>query len=216
MKRDELLKRDGLMLVVSSPSGAGKTTLTRKLLTKYNDIKLSVSMTTRPKRVNEIDGTDYHFIDEARFQEMVEQQAFLEYAKVFNHHYGTPRAPVDEALQAGIDVLFDIDWNGTQQLKKNTDRALVTVFILPPTSEALVNRLETRALDSTDTIHLRMNEAANEMSHFNEYGYIIINDDLGRALSQIENILLAERLKRIRHPNIKKFVSELSYPELQK
>ena len=216
MKRDELLKRDGLMLVVSSPSGAGKTTLTRKLLTKYSDMKLSVSMTTRPKRVNEIDGTDYHFIDEARFQEMVEQQEFLEHAKVFNYHYGTPRAPVDEALQAGIDVLFDIDWNGTQQLKKNTDIALVTVFILPPNSETLAHRLETRALDSTDTIHLRMNEAANEMSHFDEYDYIIINDDLGHALSQIENILLAERLKRIRYPNIKKFVSELSYPELQK
>ena len=216
MKRDELLKRDGLMLVVSSPSGAGKTTLTRKLLTKYSDIKLSVSMTTRPKRVNEIDGTDYHFIDEARFQEMVEQQAFLEYAEVFNHHYGTPRAPVNDALQAGIDVLFDIDWNGTQQLKKNTNIALVTVFILPPNSETLVHRLETRALDSTDTIHLRMNEAANEMSHYDEYDYIIINDDLESALSQIENILLAERLKRIRHPNIKQFVSELSYPELQK
>ncbi len=214
MMPEKSLKRKGIMLVVSSPSGAGKTTLTRALLQKHNDLKLSISVTTRPPRQNETDGIDYSFVGEEKFQAMINQGDFLEYAKVFNHYYGTPRQSVKDALARSEDVLFDIDWNGTQQLKKNTNDAPVTLFILPPNQESLYQRLQKRALDSKDIIDLRMKQAANEMSHFNEYDYVIINDDLPRAISQIENILIAERLRRIRYPKLGDFVTNLSHPKL--
>ncbi len=203
------IARRGLMLVLSSPSGAGKTTLSRMLLKVDRGIELSVSVTTRVKRPGEIDGSDYHFIDVARFKAMVELDELLEWAEVFGHRYGTPREPVEKALRAGRDVLFDIDWQGTQQLREKVRNDLVSVFILPPTVEELRDRLERRAQDSKDIIAARMAKAAGEMSHWAEYDYVIVNRDIDEAFAEVRAVLAAERLKRERQIGLSDFVRSL-------
>jgi guanylate kinase len=201
--------RRGIMLVLSSPSGAGKTTLSRKLLDQDDSVDLSVSVTTRPKRSGEVDGHDYHFIEQARFDAMVRNGELLESARVFDHCYGTPRAPVQAALAAGRDVLFDIDWQGTQQLRDRAGSDLVSVFVLPPSVAELKRRLETRAEDSVEVIHRRMAKAADEMSHWAEYDYVVINRDIDRAFQDVCAILAAERLKRVRQTGLSDFVRGL-------
>jgi guanylate kinase len=201
--------RRGVMLVLSSPSGAGKTTLSRKLLEDDADISLSVSVTTRPARRGEIDGRDYHFINEARFQEMVRRGELLEWAKVFDYYYGTPKQPVDNVLTQGRDVLFDIDWQGTQQLREKAANDLVSIFVLPPSIPDLERRLQTRAQDSADVIHARMAKAADEMSHWAEYDYVVINNDIEIAFAELRAILAAERLKRERQSGLSAFVRDL-------
>jgi guanylate kinase len=206
---DATVARRGVMLVLSSPSGAGKTTLSRRLLDMDPSVELSVSVTTRPKRSAEIEGRDYHFIDRARFDGMVENGELLEWAEVFDHCYGTPRAPVQTALSAGRDVLFDIDWQGTQQLRERARSDLVSVFVLPPSVAELERRLKARALDTDDVIHRRMTKAADEMSHWAEYDYVVINHDLDRAFGEVRAILAAERLKRERQTGLSGFVRAL-------
>ncbi len=203
------IARRGLMLVLSSPSGAGKTTLSRRLLEADKSVELSVSVTTRKQRPGEVDGRDYHFIDAARFDAMVRKNELLEWAEVFGHRYGTPRAPVETALAAGRDVLFDIDWQGTQQLREKADRDLVSIFVLPPSIPDLERRLRTRAQDSDEVIHARMTKAADEMSHWAEYDYVVINTDIERAFAEVRSILAAERLKRERQIGLSAFVREL-------
>src|SRR5690242_14159483 len=203
------IQRRGLMLVLSSPSGAGKTTLSRQLLDNDSHIQLSVSCTTRAKRPGEKDGVDYRFLDTASFRGMVDRGEFLEYAQVFGNYYGTPRAPVEAALSAGKDVLFDIDWQGTQQLRDKVPSDLVTVFILPPSTRDLEKRLLTRAQDPQDIVAQRMAKAADEMSHYAEYDYVVINRDIGTSLNRIKAILTAERLKRDRQPGLSAFVKAL-------
>ena len=197
------------MLVLSSPSGAGKTTLSRMLLKADRGVELSVSVTTRLKRRGEIDGRDYHFIDRARFEAMVKSGDLLEWAEVFNHCYGTPRRPVYAALRAGRDVLFDIDWQGTQQLREKARDDLVSVFILPPSAKELERRLKRRAQDTKDVISSRMAKAANEMSHWPEYDYVVVNRDIGEAFSEVRAILGAERRKRERQIGLTAFVRGL-------
>jgi len=204
--------RRGLMLVLSSPSGAGKTTICRHLLPADDQINLSVSATTRPKRPNEIDGADYHFVDQETFDAMVAGDEFLEHANVFGHSYGTPRAAVEEALEAGDDVLFDIDWQGTQQLTEKAAKDLVRIFILPPSTEELERRLRSRAQDPEDVLQGRMAKAADEMSHWAEYDYIIVNHDVAESLVQVQAILAAERLKRERRVGLHEFVERLRHP----
>jgi guanylate kinase len=206
--RGEVARR-GVMLVLSSPSGAGKTTLSRMLLERYPAIELSISMTTRKPRPGEVEGRDYHFIDERRFDAMVAGGDLLEWAEVFGNRYGTPRAPVEEALGRGRDVLFDIDWQGTQQLREKGRDDLVSVFVLPPSIPALESRLRTRAQDSDEVIHARMSKAANEMSHWAEYDYVVINRDVQRAFEDVCAILAAERLKRERQTGLSAFVRML-------
>ena len=205
------IQRRGLMLVLSSPSGAGKTTLSRQLLDNDKQIQLSVSCTTRHKRPGERDGVDYHFIDTATFRGMIERQEFLEYAEVFGNYYGTPRAPVEHLLGSGRDVLFDIDWQGTQQLRDmDTSRAdLVTVFILPPSTRDLEKRLLTRAQDPKEVVAQRMAKAADEMSHWAEYDYVLVNRDIATSLNNLKSILTAERLKRERQVGLSTFVKGL-------
>lgn len=203
------IQRRGLMLVLSSPSGAGKTTLSRQLLTNDSQIQLSVSCTTRQKRPGEQDGVDYRFVDTPTFRGMIERKQFLEYAEVFGNYYGTPRAPVDAALSAGKDMLFDIDWQGTQQLKDKGRADLVTVFILPPSTRDLEKRLLTRAQDSKEVVAQRMAKAADEMSHYAEYDYVVVNRDIGTSLNNIKAILIAERLKRERQVGLSDFVKAL-------
>ena len=203
------IARRGLMFVLSSPSGAGKTTLSRLLLRGDRNVELSVSVTTRPKRRGEVDGRDYHFIDHARFDAMVASKGLLEWAEVFGHCYGTPRDPVVAALRAGRDVLFDIDWQGTQQLREKARDDLVSVFILPPNVRELERRLKTRAQDSRDVIGQRMAKAAGEMSHWPEYDYVIVNKDKKHAFAEVRAILAAERLKRERQIGLSDFVRSL-------
>jgi guanylate kinase len=203
------IQRRGLMLVLSSPSGAGKTTLSRQLLDNDKQIQLSVSCTTRQKRPGERDGVDYRFVDTATFRGMIERKQFLEYAEVFGNYYGTPKAPVDEALAAGRDVLFDIDWQGTQQLRDKGRADLVTVFILPPSTRDLEKRLLTRAQDPKDIVAQRMAKAADEMSHYAEYDYVVVNSDIGTSLTNLKAILTAERLKRERQVGMSVFVKGL-------
>jgi guanylate kinase len=203
------IHRRGLMLVLSSPSGAGKTTLSRQLLDNDKQIQLSVSCTTRARRPGEKDGVDYSFIDAASFRGMIDRGDFLEHARVFDHYYGTPRAPVVEALENGRDVLFDIDWQGTQQLQEQGRDDLVTVFILPPSTRDLERRLITRAQDSQDIVAKRMAKAADEMSHWAEYDYAIINRDIATSLTELKSILTAERLKRERQLGLSAFVKAL-------
>jgi guanylate kinase len=201
--------RRGLMLVLSSPSGAGKTTLSRLLLERYASIELSISVTTRKPRPGEVDGKDYHFIDRARFDAMVANNELLEWADVFGNRYGTPRAPVERVLAAGRDVLFDIDWQGTQQLRERGRDDLVSVFVLPPSIPDLEARLRTRAQDADDVIHARMSKAADEMSHWAEYDYVVINREVLRAFEDVCAILAAERLKRKRQTGLSAFVRSL-------
>jgi guanylate kinase len=203
------IARRGLMLVLSSPSGAGKTTLSRKLLEADPGVELSVSVTTRKQRPGEIDGRDYHFIDAARFDAMVKGGELLEWAQVFGHRYGTPRAPVETALANGHDVLFDIDWQGTQQLREKADHDLVTIFVLPPSMADLERRLRRRAQDPDEVIRARMATAADEMSHWAEYDYVVINTDVDRTFGEVQTILAGERLKRERQTGLSDFVRRL-------
>lgn len=202
-------ERRGLMFVLSSPSGAGKSTLARALLESDPDISMSVSATTRPMRAGEVEGRDYYFVDPVRFDAMVSEGAFLEWAKVFDNRYGTPRAPVEAALDQGRDVLFDIDWQGTQQLHQARPEDLVRVFILPPSIAALHTRLQSRAQDSAAVIAGRMARAAGEISHWAEYDYVLVNDDLSLCLSRLRSILAAERLKRRRQTALSELVRTL-------
>jgi guanylate kinase len=203
------IARRGLMFVLSSPSGAGKTTLSRLLLRADRNVELSISVTTRPKRRGEVNGRDYHFIDRARFDTMVAKGELLEWAEVFGHRYGTPRNPVIKALQAGRDVLFDIDWQGTQQLRERAPTDLVSVFVLPPSVTELERRLKSRAQDSKTVIGSRMAKAAGEMSHWPEYDYVIVNRDKTEAFVEVRAILAAERLKRERQAGLSDFVRRL-------
>jgi guanylate kinase len=204
------IKRRGLMLVLSSPSGAGKTTLSRRLLASDPNITLSVSATTRAMRPTEVEGKDYFFITPKEFDAWVRQDAFLEHAVVFENRYGTPRGPVEDALVSGRDVLFDIDWQGTQQMKERAREDLVSIFILPPSHAELERRLKTRAEDSDDVVAKRMAKAADEMSHYPEYDYVVVNDNIDRALMQITSILEAERVRRARLIGVGEFVSGLT------
>ncbi|MEE9140958.1 MAG: guanylate kinase [Alphaproteobacteria bacterium] len=203
------ITRRGLMLVLSSPSGAGKTTITRGLLERDEGISMSVSVTTRPKRPDEVAGVDYHFVDPTDFNLMMNRDELLEYAKVFGHYYGTPRGPVEQALSAGRDVLFDIDWQGTQQLAQNAPKDLVSVFILPPSTAELERRLRTRAQDSAEVVAQRMAQAADEMSHWPEYDYIVVNREVDESVAAVEAILVAERLRRDRRVGLADFVKRL-------
>jgi guanylate kinase len=208
-RQTDAIARRGLMLVLSSPSGAGKTTLSRKLLESDPGVELSVSMTTRKQRPGEVDGRDYHFVDARRFDAMVANDELLEWAHVFGNRYGTPRAPVDAALARGRDVLFDIDWQGTQQLRERANRDLVSIFVLPPSIPDLERRLRARAQDSDEVIHARMTKAADEMSHWAEYDYVVINTDIDHAFAEVQSILAAERLKRERQTGLSDFVRRL-------
>ena len=204
------IQRRGLLLVMSSPSGAGKTTLSRRLLAKDSTITMSVSVTTRSPRPGEVDGKDYHFIAHEEFRRLRDRDDLLEYAEVFGNFYGTPKRLVVEALQAGRDVLFDIDWQGTQQLAQAMEDDLVRIFILPPTAEELRLRLIKRAQDSASTVAKRMAKAAEEISHWPEYDYVIVNEDIETASRQIDAILTAERLKRRRRIGLTQFVRDLT------
>jgi guanylate kinase len=203
------IARRGLMLVLSSPSGAGKTTLSRMLLKADKSVELSVSVTTRPRRAGEKHGRDYRFIANLQFERMVANGELLESAEVFGNFYGTPRAPVERALAAGRDVLFDIDWQGTQQLREKVKDDVVTIFVLPPSASDLEKRLRTRAQDADTVIASRMAKAADEMSHWAEYDYVIINEDVGQAFDEVRAILAAERLKRERQTGLTDFVRDL-------
>jgi len=203
-------QRRGLMLVLSSPSGAGKTTMSKRLLASDQHISLSVSATTRPPRAGEVDGRDYHFVSPEAFDDLISGNHLLEWAHVFNNRYGTPRAPVDAALKQGSDVLFDIDWQGTQQLRESARGAdLVSVFLLPPSMGELHRRLQARAADSAEVIATRMARAADEISHWAEYDYVLLNDDLDRCQAEIRAILTSERLKRTRQVGVAAFVRNL-------
>ena len=195
---------------MSSPSGAGKTTLSRKLLADDRNISLSVSVTTRKARTGEVDGKDYHFITKDRFEQMIARRELLEWAHVFGNLYGTPKAPVDSALAEGRDVLFDIDWQGTQQLAQAMEDDLVRVFILPPDADSLRTRLITRNQDSSAVVAKRMAEAPRELSHWAEYDYVVVNADVDRALAQVVAILTAERLRRKRQIGLSEFVREMT------
>ena len=203
------VERRGLMFVLSSPSGAGKTTLSRMLIDRMPGLKMSVSATTRPMRPGEVDGRDYFFVDKAKFEAMAKQGDLLESATVFDNRYGTPRLPVETALSAGQDVLFDIDWQGTQQLREKARADVVSVFILPPSASDLEKRLHTRAQDSEEVIRGRMNRATHELSHWAEYDYIVVNHDVDDAFAEVQSILQAERLKRERRTGLTDFVRAL-------
>jgi guanylate kinase len=204
----EILRR-GLMLVLSSPSGAGKTTISRMLLERDANLCMSVSVTTRPARPGEVHGRDYYFIDSSDFERMVEAGALLEHALVFGNRYGTPKAAVEQMLAAGRDVLFDIDWQGTQQLGEKARDDLVSVFVLPPSTAELERRLRTRAADSEEEVQRRMSKAGDEMSHWAEYQYVIVNRDLQDSVAKVQAILTAERLKRDRQSGLSQFIRDL-------
>jgi len=206
---EPLIKRRGLLLVLSSPSGAGKTTISRKLFEQDGKLAMSVSVTTRPKRPGEIDGKHYHFVARKKFDQMVAQGELLEHAIVFGNCYGTPRGPVTQALANGQDIISDVDWQGTQQLKQNVGPDVVAVFVLPPTIEALKERLQSRAQDSADVVRERMAKSSDEMSHWAEYDYVIVNDNLDGSVRQVQAILDAERKRRTRQVGLADFVNAL-------
>ena len=203
------VSRRGLMLVLSSPSGAGKTSIARKLLELDEAITMSVSVTTRKKRPGEVAGRDYHFIDRTEFDLMVNRRELLEHAKVFDNYYGTPRKPVEEQLAKGRDVLFDIDWQGTQQLRDAAREDLVSVFILPPSTGELERRLKSRAQDTPAIVAKRMSKASDEMSHWPEYDYIVVNHDFEKSVAEVHSILTAERMRRQRQIGLPNFVKGL-------
>ena len=202
-------RRRGLLIVLSSPSGAGKSTISRMLLDADPHITMSVSATTRPMRPGEVEGRDYHFVDDAEFQRMIQAGEFAEWAPVFDHHYGSPQAPIKAALREGQDVIFDIDWQGTQQLHAAMGEDLVRVFILPPSMKELERRLHERGTDSDEVIAGRMQRAAAEISHWAEYDYVLINEDMDECLSEVRSILAAERLQRWRQAGLVGFVRDL-------
>ena len=203
------IRRRGLLLVLSSPSGAGKTTITRRLVSEDPALTLSISVTTRPMRPGEIDGRDYRFIDQRRFDQMVEQEELLEHARVFGNCYGTPRQPIEAALAAGHDVVGDLDWQGTQQLAGKVRPDLVAVFVLPPNTAALEERLRARAQDSASVVAARMAKSAEEMSHWPEYDYVIVNNTVEDSVAQARAIVTAERLRRERQIGLADFVESL-------
>ncbi len=209
MTTDMKFRRRGLMLVLSSPSGAGKTTIARRILEADGALSMSVSVTTRPKRPGEVEGSDYRFVGEEDFLLMVNRGELLEHAEVFGHRYGTPRGPVEEALDAGRDVLFDIDWQGTQQLRETAREDVVSIFVLPPTTVELERRLKARAQDSDEVVAGRMSRASDEMSHYPEYDYLVVNRDVAVSVAQVQAILTAERLRRERRIGLGDFVKGL-------
>ncbi|MCD6034433.1 MAG: guanylate kinase [Rickettsiales bacterium] len=205
-------RRRGFMLVLSSPSGAGKTTLSRKLLEHDDNIIMSISATTRKPRVGEEDGVDYHFMSTKEFNAKTEADYFWEYEEVFGNHYGTPKQYVQDALATGIDVLFDIDWQGTRRLTQKAREDLVSVFVLPPSMKELERRLRKRGQDDDDVIHRRMARAEEEISHWGEYDYVIVNQNIDDSLRKINHILKAERLRRVRQHALSEFVDTLLHP----
>ncbi|MFP6712504.1 MAG: guanylate kinase [Rhodospirillales bacterium] len=203
------------MLVLSSPSGAGKTTISRAMLERDDNLTMSISATTRPMRPGEEDGKDYYFVDEDKFNQMIKDGELLEHANVFGNFYGTPRKPVEEALARGMDILFDIDWQGTQKIADDeiAGKDLVSVFILPPNTAELENRLRTRAQDPEEVVQQRMSKASDEMSHYREYNYVIVNDEIEASVQQVQTILATERMHIERQIGLHEFVQELRGPE---
>jgi len=201
--------RRGMMVVLSSPSGAGKTTISKKVLQTDNQISLSVSYTTRPRRSAEVDGIDYHFIAKESFEEMISKEEFVEYASVFGNFYGTPKIQIENHLNNGRDILFDIDWQGTRQLVSYSREDVVSIFVLPPSLNELERRLRGRAQDSEEVLQDRMQKAKQEISHWDEYDYVIVNNDVEQALIQVLDIIHAERIKRHRNVNLNEFVQQI-------
>ncbi len=201
-----MIRRRGVMLVLSSPSGAGKTSISRRLLATDPELVMSVSATTRPRRPGEVEGRDYFYVDLPRFRQMIEDRELLEHACVFDHHYGTPRAPVEDALVSGRDVLFDLDWQGTRQLAEHGGRDLVRVFILPPSTAELRRRLTTRGRDPAEIVERRMAQVLEEVSHCSEYDYVIVNEDLETSIDEVRSILVGERRRRSRLTGLDDFV----------
>ena len=212
MPESDALQRRGLMFILSSPSGTGKTTISHRLLAHDTEIKLSVSVTTRPIRPSESEGTDYHFVDQAAFDRMVAADEFYEWAVVFGHCYGTPKAQIRAGLKAGQDYLFDIDWQGTQQLYQKDQQDVVRVFLLPPSIDELYRRLAGRGTDSAEVIASRMERARGEISHWDGYDYVVVNDDIDECFAKVVQILAAERLSRARQTGLIGFVRELMRP----
>ena len=211
MADQDTLQRRGLMFILSSPAGAGKTTIARRLLAEEGaDLRLSVSVTTRPMRIGEVEGRDYHFVDRAEFDRLVEADAFFEWAEVFSNCYGTPKAEIRERLKRGEDFLFDIDWQGTQQLYQRAQGDVVRVFLLPPSIAALEQRLRSRNTDSEEVIRSRMERARSEISHWDAYDYVVINDDVEACFAKVRMILEAERMRRLRQTGLIDFVRELT------
>jgi len=205
-------QRRGLLIVLSSPSGAGKSTIARMLLDADEEVTMSVSATTRPKRPGEVDDVDYHFVDEPEFDRMIQANEFVEWAYVFGYRYGTPKAPVKQALRRGRDILFDIDWQGARQLEPDFGEHLVTIFLLPPSMAELEHRLHARRTDSDDVIADRMRRAADEIDHWAEYEYVLVNRDIDACLQQVRAIVTAERSKRVRQTDLVEFVRDLIGP----
>lgn len=206
-------ERRGLLIVLSSPSGAGKSTISRMLLDADKEVTMSVSATTRPKRPAEVEGVDYHFVDDVEFDRMIDAGEFVEWAHVFGFRYGTPKAPVKQALRKGRDILFDIDWQGARQLEPDFGEHLVTIFLLPPSMQELEQRLHSRGQDSKDVIADRMRRAADEIDHWAEYEYVLVNRDMDRCLEQVRAIVTAERSKRVRQTGLVGFVRDLIGPQ---
>jgi len=213
LSTDQPRHRRGLLIVLSSPSGAGKSTISRLLLDADNEVTMSVSATTRPKRPAEVEGVDYHFVDDSRFERMIAANEFVEWAPVFGHRYGTPKAPVKDALRQGRDILFDIDWQGTQQLEAAMGEDLVSIFLLPPSMSELEHRLRTRGQDSEEVIADRMSRAGAEISHWPEYEYVLVNRNADECLGQVRAIVAAERLKKVRQTGLVSFVRDLIGPQ---
>ena len=209
----DTLHRRGLMFILSSPSGTGKTTIARRLLDHDADIRMSVSVTTRPIRPGEVDGRDYHFASQDQFDRMVEAEEFMEWAHVFGHSYGTPKAQIRAGLKTGQDFLFDIDWQGTQQLFQKAETDVVRVFLLPPSLDELRRRLTSRGTDSAEVIAGRMSRAQAEISHWDGYDYVIVNDDIDACFAKVIQILASERMRRARQTGLIGFVRELMTPE---
>ena len=209
----DTLHRRGLMFILSSPSGAGKTTIARKLLDHDAEIAMSVSVTTRPMRPGEVAGKDYIFVTQPEFDRMVEEELFLEWAHVFSHSYGTPKAQIKDGLKAGQDFLFDIDWQGTQQLYQKMETDVVRVFLLPPSIDELQRRLTGRGTDSAEVIKARMDRAQSEISHWDGYDYVVVNDDIDACFDKVCQILAAERMRRARQTGLIGFVRELMHPQ---
>jgi len=205
----QIMHRRGFMFVLSSPSGAGKTTISRALLKEDENLSMSVSVTTRKPRSGEVDGTDYHFITMEAYDQLISEDGMLEHANIFGNFYGTPRAEVEAKLAAGMDVVFDIDWQGTQQLKETARDDLVSVFILPPSHKELEQRLRGRAQDTEEVVRMRMTKASDEMSHWPEYDYVVINDQFMDSITRIRAILLAERHRRFRQAGLVDFVNAM-------